>query len=62
MGQDTCPECGEEYIKMTEVDARPGGALFEEYTHSYEDNDLWGNHVDESCTHIIEWGEESEHA
>jgi len=58
MAQDACPECGESYIKVTKVDARPEGALFEDYVHSYENNDLFGNHVDESCTHIIELGEE----
>ena len=55
---DVCPECDEEYIKVSEVDARPGGALFETYIHSYMNNDLFGNHVAESCTHILELGEE----
>lgn len=62
MGRDTCPECGEPYIKMVECDARPGGALFECYVHAYENNDWPGNHITESCDHILEWGEESSHA
>ena len=57
---DVCPECGESYIKKREVDARPGGALFELYIHSYENNDLFGNHVDESCNHVLEWGEDAD--
>ena len=54
---EVCPECDEEYIEVTEVDARPKGALFETYIHSYQNNDLFGNHVRESCLHILELGE-----
>jgi len=59
---DVCPECGDEYLEMSTVDARPGGALFENYIHSYQENNLFGNHVRSSCIHIIEYGEEHENA
>jgi hypothetical protein len=58
---DTCPECDEPYVKVTEVDARPGGALFEDYVHEIEERSVF-NEITDSCHHIIEWGEESDHA
>ena len=58
MSDDVCPECGEPYKSVSKVDARPGGALFENYVHSHEsDVELI---VDENCTHTLEWGEEAE--
>jgi hypothetical protein len=56
---DVCPECGDDYISMSKCDFRPEGALFEDYVHSYQsETELI---VDESCTHVLEWGEETDH-
>jgi len=56
--EKVCPECGEPYLNVSKVDARPNGALFESYTHSYTSNaELI---VEESCQHILEWEEKTE--
>lgn len=47
---DVCPECGEDYLSVTTVDAREdGGNLFRTYTH-----DLRNMVVTESCIEVLE--------
>ena len=58
---DNCPECGQETIDVKTVDARPGGALFKTHVHEKERLGAF-NEITESCTEVVEWGEESDHA
>jgi len=59
MATDSCPECDAEVQEVKQSDARPGGALLKVYIHEKGQIGPFPE-ITESCTEVIEWGENAD--